>query len=92
MSSSNTLYSVLAYNQNKVEENHASVISTNKMIEPRNGIYDIPTCLRSFEPYLSANKRTEKPVLHISLNPDPKDKLSDEQLSEIAQEYMQKMG
>jgi hypothetical protein len=39
-----------------------------------------------------ANKRTEKPVLHISLNPDPKDNLTDEQLSEIAQIYMQKMG
>jgi hypothetical protein len=50
------------------------------------------TCLQSFEPYLLANKRTEKPVLHISINPDPKDKLSDEQLSEIAQTYMQKMG
>ena len=30
--------------------------------------------------------------MHISLNPDPKDKLSDEQLTKIAQEYMQKMG
>jgi hypothetical protein len=25
-----------------------------------------------------ANKRTEKPVLHISLNPNPKDSVSDE--------------
>jgi hypothetical protein len=30
--------------------------------------------------------------LHISLNPDPKDVLSNEQLSEIAQIYMRKMG
>ncbi|MDR1632214.1 MAG: relaxase/mobilization nuclease domain-containing protein, partial [Dysgonamonadaceae bacterium] len=44
------------------------------------------------EPYLLANKRTEKPVLHVSLNPDPKDVLSDEQLVEIAQIYLQKMG
>ena len=36
--------------------------------------------------------RTEKPVIHISLNPDPKDKLSDEQLSEIAGQYMDRMG
>ena len=50
------------------------------------------TCLQSFENYLLANRRTEKPVLHISLNPDPKDVLSNEQLSEIAQFYMQKMG
>ncbi|GHT03217.1 mobilization protein [Bacteroidia bacterium] len=48
--------------------------------------------MQSFENYLLANKRTEKPVIHLSINPDPKDKLSDEQLSEIAQTYMQKMG
>jgi hypothetical protein len=92
MSASNTLYSALAYNQIKVDEDHAKVIFTQNMIEPRDGRYDIPTCLRSFEPYLLANRNTEKPVLHVSLNPDPKDSLSDEQLTNIAQEYMQKMG
>jgi hypothetical protein len=92
MSSSNTLYSALAYNQNKVDETHAKVIFTNKMIETADGNYDINTCLRSFEPYLSANQKTEKPVLHVSINPDLKDVLTDEQLSDIAQEWMQKMG
>jgi len=92
INSGNTLYGILAYNQTKVDETQAKVIFTNKMIEPANGNFDISTCLQSFEPYLLANKRTEKPVLHISVNPDPKDKLNDEQLSEIAQIYMQKMG
>jgi hypothetical protein len=92
MSASNTLYGVLAYNQIKVDENHAKVIFTNRMIERADGIYDINVCLRSFEPYLLANNKTEKPVLHVSINPDPKDVLTDKQLSEIAQEYMQKMG
>jgi uncharacterized protein len=92
ISSSNTMYSALSYNQNKVETNRAKVICANRMIETVDGNFDIHTCLQSFEPYLSANKRTEKPVLHISLNPDPKDVLTDEQLSEIAQEYMQKMN
>jgi hypothetical protein len=92
ISSSNNLYGALSYNQNKVDEAHAQVIFTNNMIEPKDGNFDIHTCLQSFEPYLLANRRTEKPVIHISLNPDPKDKLSDEQLSEIAQIYMQKMG
>ncbi|MDR0349239.1 MAG: relaxase/mobilization nuclease domain-containing protein [Tannerella sp.] len=92
ISSGNTLYGVLAYNQIKVDEDHAKVIFTHKMLESLNGQYEINMCLQSFEPYLLANKRTEKPVLHVSLNPDPKDVLSDEQLSEIAQEYMQKMG
>lgn len=92
ISASGTLYSALAYNQTKVDEGHARVISTNRMIEPPDGAYGIASCLRSFEPYLAANRNTEKPVLHVSLNPDPDDRLSDEQLSEIAQAYMQKMG
>ncbi|GHV71345.1 hypothetical protein FACS189420_6130 [Bacteroidia bacterium] len=92
ISSSNNLYGALSYNQNKVDEKHAQVIFSNKMIEPKDGNFDISTCLMSFENYLLANKRTEKPVLHISINPDPKDVLSNEQLSEIAQTYMQKMG
>jgi hypothetical protein len=92
ISSSNNLYGALSYNQNKVEDKHAQVIFANKMIEPEDENFDIPTCLMSFENYLLANKRTEKPVIHISINPDPKDVLSNEQLSEIAQTYMQKMG
>jgi hypothetical protein len=92
MSASNTLYGALSYNQVKVDDDHAKVILTNRMIEGADGKRDINTCLRSFEPYLLANNKTEKPVLHVSLNPDPKDVLTDEQLSEIALEYMQKMG
>ena len=92
INSSNNLYGALSYNQTKVDESHASVIFASRIMENRDGNYDMHTCLQSFEPYLLANKRTEKPVLHISINPDPKDKLSDEQLSDIAQEYMQKMG
>jgi hypothetical protein len=92
MSSGNTLYAVLAYNQIKVDDEHAKVIFTNRMIEPADGNYGINTCLSSFEPYLLANQKTEKPVLHVSLNPDPKDVLTDEELADIAQEWMQKMG
>jgi hypothetical protein len=92
ISASNTLYGVLSYNQIKVDDAHAKVLFTNRMIEPTDGNYDISVCSRSFEPYLMANQRTEKPVLHISLNPNPKDVLTDEQLSDIAGEYMQKMG
>lgn len=92
ISSGSLLYGVLAYNQIKVDDQKASVLFTNRMIEPQDGIYDIGNYMHSFEPYLLANIKTEKPILHISINPDPKDILTDEQLSSIAQEYMQKMG
>jgi hypothetical protein len=92
ISSSNNLYGALVYNQNKVEKGRAKIIFAHRMIENREGKFDMNTTLQSFEPYLVANRRTEKPVLHVSLNPDPKDTLSDERLSEIAEEYMQKTG
>jgi hypothetical protein len=86
------LYGALAYNQLKVEKENGQVLYTNKIIETPEGSYAVSQLLRSFEPYLMANRKTEKPILHISLNPDPKDKVSDEQFEELAQKYMQKMG
>ena len=88
----NNLYGALAYNQQKVEKENGQVLYTNKIIETPDGIYATSQLLRSFEPYLLANRKTEKPILHISLNPDPKDKVSDEQFENLAQKYMQKMG
>ena len=35
---------------------------------------------------------TEKPVVHVSLNPAPEDRLDDGQLAEIAGAYMERMG
>jgi hypothetical protein len=92
ISSGNSIFGALAYNQIKVDEKKAKVILTNRMIEPRDRNYTVGVCIRSFESYLAANQKTENPILHISLNPDPKDVLTDEQLSEMAQEYMEKLG
>ncbi len=86
------MYSALAYNHQKINAGNAKVLFTNNMVEPRDGNFSIGICTGSFEPYLLANKRTENPVIHISLNPDPKDKLNDEQFTQIAEEYMQKLG
>ena len=61
-------------------------------MEPPDGPPGIGHCMRSFEPYLEANHRVENPVVHISLNPSPKDNLSDEQLERIAREYLKKLG
>jgi hypothetical protein len=88
----NNLYGALVYNQLKVEKENGQVLYTNKIIETPDGSYATNQLLRSFEPYLLANRKTEKPILHISLNPDPKDKVSDEEFGELAQKYMQEMG
>lgn len=86
------LTGVLSYNQLKVEQENGKILFTHKMVEPLNGNYTTARLYRSFESYLLANRRTEKPVLHISLNPDPKDKVSDDKFRKMAEEYMREMG
>jgi hypothetical protein len=86
------LTGVLTYNQLKIEKENAEVLFTHKMLETPDGHYSVAQMFRSFEPYLLANRKTEKTVLHISLNPDPNDNVSDEKFNAISQEYMQKMG
>jgi hypothetical protein len=92
ISSGSSLYSVLTYNQEKIDKEKARVLFSQRIIEPTDKNNCIGDYNRSFEPYLLANKKTENPILHISINPDPEDVISDEQLSEIAQEYMQGLG
>jgi hypothetical protein len=82
----------LSYNQLKVNQENGSVLSTHRIRETVNGEFTVNQLYSSFEPYLMANKRTEKPVLHISLNPNPKDSVSDEDFKKIAQDYMELMG
>jgi len=86
------LKGVLLYNYEKVEKDQGNIIYWHKMMESITGEFTILLLERSFEPYLIANNRTEKPILHISLNPNPKDEVSDELFSRLAENYMQEMG
>ena len=93
ISHGSSLYGVLAYNQIKVDELHADVLFGNRIIEPPgDNPYTIEHISRSFGDYLTANRKTEKPILHISLNPDPKDCVTGEQFIKLAEQYMQRMG
>lgn len=93
ISHGSSLYGVLSYNQLKVDELHADVLFGSRIIEPAgDNPYTIEHISRSFEDYLTANRKTEKPILHISLNPDPKDSLTEEQFIQLAEQYMQRMG
>ena len=89
-----SLYGALAYNHNKVATGAAGILSGNRMISDQLGLpsEDMRLALLSFENYLLANRNTEKPVLHISLSPAPEDRLTDDQLAELADRYMRKMG
>jgi len=48
--------------------------------------------MECFDMHLPADLKTEKPIIHISLNPHPDDVLLDSQLADIAKEYMDKLG
>jgi hypothetical protein len=89
---SGNLYGALAYNQLKVENENGQILFANKMIETASGHYSVAQLAQSFAPYLIANRNTEKHTLHISLNPDPNDKVSDDKFREMAEQYMREMG
>ncbi len=82
----------LSYNQLKVDQENGEVLSTHRIRETVDGNYTVAQLYQSFQPYLIANKRTEKPVLHISLNPNPRDNVNDEDFKQIGKDYMERMG
>ncbi|QQU02152.1 conjugal transfer protein MobB [Myroides odoratus] len=86
------LIGALSYNQLKVNKGQGAVLFTNNLPEPNTTSNYIAQLYKHFEPYLLLNNKTEKIVRHISLNPNPNDKLSDEKLNEIAKQYMDSMN
>jgi len=87
-----SLYGALAYNGQKVNEGEGKLLLSNKIFDNGTGTMDIARAASDFERYLPARMRTEKPIIHISLNPHPDDKLTDTELGDIAREYMEKIG
>ena len=85
------LYGALAYNQNKVDEGGAKVLSAHLLRYPEDGRFCPDESVRQFLEWMPNHYRTEKPVIHISLNPHPDDVLTDSQLAEIGREYMQRL-
>ncbi|TFD99083.1 mobilization protein [Dysgonomonas capnocytophagoides] len=92
ISKGSSLQGALLYNQEKVKEQQAEVLFSNRIILNRDGSLSMYLANQSFAPYLNANQNTEKTVSHISINPHPDDVVCDEMYREIAQTYMQKLG
>lgn len=87
-----SMFGALAYNQEKVDKEEAKVLFSNKMLLSEDGRFSIGECMRNFEMQMPVQLFTQKPILHISINPHPEDVLTDQQLADIAREYMQKLG
>ncbi len=87
-----SLYGALAYNGEKINQEKGKLLATNKIFDDGTGKMDIHRAVEDFKRYMPSQVRTEKPVIHISLNPHPEDQLSDVELTDIAREYMEKLG
>ena len=87
-----SLYGALAYNGEKINKEEGKLLATNKIFDDCSGKTSIANALRDFQRYLSPHIRTEKPVVHISLNPHPDDMLTDMEMENIAREYLERMG
>ena len=93
ISISGSLSGAINYNMNKLKADTAYVLLTNKMLCPQQGeVFKASDIMKDFELFMPQRYRTENPVFHVSLNPHPDDKLSDVELSAIAEEYMKRMG
>lgn len=92
ISTGKDVYGALAYNQQKVDRGDGTVLCTSGLLVPEDGRFTVADTAAQILSWMPSHVRTEKPVLHISLNPDPKNVLSDDQLIDIAAEYMESMG
>ena len=92
ISATENLGGALGYNFKKVQYNEASVLCVNELREGLDGTYRIDKVLRDMQALIPEKCRTKKTVFHCSLNPHPDEKLSDEQLTQIAKEYMEALG
>lgn len=93
ISVSGSLTGAINYNMNKLKADTATIILTNKILCPEpNEAFRASDMMKDFELFMPQRYRTENPVFHVSLNPHPDDKLSDVELSAIAEEYMKRMG
>ncbi|ATV51889.1 conjugal transfer protein MobB [Prevotella intermedia] len=87
-----SLYGALAYNAQKVNAGEGKFLASNKVFDSGDGSMDTARLLRDFCNCMPENIRTRNTVIHISLNPHPDDRLTDMEMADIAQAYMERLG
>ena len=88
----NSIYGALAYNAEKINKEKGRLLDTNKIYNDGSGSVNIHKAHEDFKRWMPSATRAEKPMVHISLNPHPDDHPTDAELTQIAREYMEKMG
>ena len=87
-----SLYGAISYNGEKINEAKGRILGSNKVVIPTDGHVDVARMVEDFKSFMPKMGRTKKPVLHISLNPHPEDKLTDQDFEILAREYLDKLG
>ncbi|WP_289832926.1 conjugal transfer protein MobB, partial [uncultured Muribaculum sp.] len=76
----------------KINKEKGRLLDTNKIYNDGSGSVDIRRAYEDFMRWIPTSSRTERPMMHISLNPHPDDRLSDTDFTRLAHDYMQMMG
>ena len=92
ISATENLGGALGYNFKKVEKGEANILLAAELYQNKEGRYTMEDVLADMEALIPEKCRTKKMVFHCSLNPHPDDKFSDEQLVQVAREYMEALG
>ena len=87
-----SLYGALAYNGEKINGAKGRLLASNRIFNDGTGTIDINRAMNDFLSCMPAQSRVEKPVVHISLNPHPDDRLTDTDFQDIAREYLERLG
>ena len=77
--------SAVGYNERKVAEGKASVLSSSAIENPEKP-------METFQVYENGSLRCQNKSFHASVNPGEGEHLTDEQIKEFVKEYMEKMG
>ena len=92
ISATENLGGALGYNFKKVDKEEASILFAQNLYQNKEGTYTMAEVFADMQAVIPEKCRTKKTVFHCSLNPHPDDKISDEQLVQIAKEYMEALG
>ncbi len=91
INTSKNISRALNYNEQKVQQGKAELLSSEGFLKEANQM-NFHDKINRFESLISLNERTQTNTLHVSLNFDPSEKISNEKMVDIADCYMQKIG
>jgi len=80
----------IQYNENKIKQGEAKCLVAANFLKEASHL-SVDDKLRRFEKRMELNDRVST-NLHITLNLDPLDKLSDEKMAQLSKEYMKEIG